>query len=106
MQLLRYQVFLTYAIAFLAVWYCAYTRLLPHRGDDDWGEQPPPQPTPWWWWAVALAPAWAVAALAAWLLARLILGVLSYRDCPEAAQELERQIEEARAEMKRRKIIE
>jgi len=98
--LLRYQVFLTYGIAFLSVWYYGLT----HQEEWDLSASSITRPSAVRL-AVTWAPVWAVLALAVVLLTRLILGVLSYRDCPEAARELEQQIEEAKAEMKRRKIL-
>jgi len=89
MGLLRYQVFLSYGILFFSVWYyCLQV--------DDFGLPP---------LLVKFAPIWALLALGLSLLFRLFLGVVTYQDCPEAAVEIERQILEAKAEMKKRKII-
>lgn len=92
--MLRYQVFLTYGVAFFSAWYyCLSKKEELHL-------------SPGSSLLVTLAPVWGVIALGVFLLARLIVGVLGFRDCPDAAQEINRQIVEARAEMKRRKIIE
>lgn len=89
MGLLRYQIFLSYGILFFSVWYYCLKV-------DDFGLPP---------LLVTFAPLWALFALGLSLLLRLFLGVLAYKDCPEAAEEIERQIVEARVEMKRRKIV-
>jgi hypothetical protein len=51
------------------------------------------------------APIWMILGLGIVLFLRLIVGVLSFRDCPEAASELEAEIEQAKIELKKRKII-
>ena len=90
MGLLRYQIFLTYGVAFLSVWYYALLN------QTEWNLPP---------LLVTFAPLWAIIVLGVVLLTRLILGVLAYQDCPEAAKEIEEQITEAMAEMKKRRII-
>jgi len=94
MGLLRYQVFLAYGVTFLSVWYYA----LQKQTAAEWNTTLPS-------WMVTLAPLWAIVAVGLVLLTRLILGVLAYQDCPEAAKEIEQQIKEAKAEMKKRNII-
>lgn len=90
--MLRYQVFLTYGVAFLSVWsYCLIRK-------DEFDLSPTVS------LMVTFAPALAVIVLGIFLLARLILGVLAYQDCPEAAREIDIQIAEAKAEMNRRKV--
>jgi Dolichol-phosphate mannosyltransferase subunit 3 (DPM3) len=54
---------------------------------------------------VIFAPVWAVLVLGFYLLSLLVYGVFTYRDCPEAALELESEIKEAKIEMKRRGVI-
>ena len=90
--MLRYQVFLAYCVAFLAVWYYG----LQKREEL---ELPPTLDL-----LVVFAPVWGVLTLGVYLLTRLIIGVFTYQDCPEAAEEIEKQIAEARAEMKKRRI--
>ena len=93
MGLLRYQIFLTYAIAFLSLWGMALKKKseldLPLAGDllIDW------------------APLWAIVAIGLYLLSVLILGVISFKDCPQAAVELESEVEEAKRDLRKRGII-
>ena len=54
--------------------------------------------------AVRCAPLWGIFCLGLYALISIGYGLMTFEDCPEAAAELERQIEEARAEMKRRGI--
>lgn len=88
MGLLRYQVFLTHAAVFAATWYYFLTKT--------------PDASAW----VTYAPIWAILVLGIFLFSRLVYGVLTYQDCPDAEREIDQQIVEARAEMKRRKVLE
>lgn len=91
--LLRYQIFLAYGCAFGAIWLYGIRNIdkleLPEVGNV----------------IVVYAPVWGVLFLGIYLLSRLVLGVFSFRDCPDAAKEIEMQIAEARNAMKARKII-
>jgi Dolichol-phosphate mannosyltransferase subunit 3 (DPM3) len=92
-MLLRYQVFLTYGVTLLAIWYWCWTQnelvdSLPLVGVF-----------------ISFAPAVFLLILGTYLLIRLFVGVLAFEDCPDAAKEIDCQIAEAKAEMKRRKII-
>lgn len=99
MGLLRYQVFLAYGGAFLAVWYSALLRkgeilsLVASQHEAlatvvlDW------------------APVLALFVFALYALARLIVGVMTFGDCPAAAAELEMQVAEAKKELKKRGIL-
>lgn len=91
--MLRYQLFLTFAVAFGSAWYYA----LSHRRDWSLSEESS--------LAILLAPVIAIVALGVYLLSRLVWGVLSYEDFPEASKEIEGQIEEAKKELRKRKII-
>ena len=86
MGLLRYQVFLAYGVLFVAVWQA----LLRQYPDDD---------------LVLWMPFWALGLLAIYGISSIAIGVLTFRDTPEAAAELEQQIAEAKAEMTKRGII-
>lgn len=91
--LLRYQIFLAYGGAFLALWYAALQNqeaIVEATGFPDL--------------AVQWAPLWGIVGLGLYALITITYGVLTFEDCPQAAAELERQAEEARAEMKRRGI--
>lgn len=94
MGLLRYQVFLSYTGAVLALWAIALGNDNSHfklKTYTDIG--------------IVFAPLWCLIALGIYLLSLLINGVLTYRDCPEGSLELEGEIAEAKKEMKKRGII-
>lgn len=94
--LLRYQVFLSYGVAFLALWYAALQNkeaILEASGHPEATDL-----------AVQWAPLWGILCLAVYAFVSIAYGVLTFEDFPEAATELELQVKEARAEMKRRGI--
>jgi dolichyl-phosphate mannosyltransferase polypeptide 3 len=95
--LLRYQIFLAYGGAFLALWYAA---LLNQETIVEASIFPVSTTE----LVVRWAPLWGIVALGLYALISVIYGLLTFEDCPEAAFELERQIQEARTEMKRRGI--
>lgn len=90
--LLRYQVFLLYAVLFLAVWQGAKM-----NQDETAGIGTKI--------LVDFAPLWAVVALGVYALSTIIYNVMTFNDCPEAAKEIDENVKEAKAEMKKRKII-
>jgi dolichyl-phosphate mannosyltransferase polypeptide 3 len=94
MGLLRYQIFLMYGAVFVSVWYYA----LVNKESYDLSPKVS--------LLVMFAPVWGILALGIYLLLRLIVGVMTFSDVPEASTELEGHIAEAKAEMRRRKIIE
>ena len=83
--MLRYQLFLSIGIAFLSVWYAAL----------QWSS------APW----ISYAPVWAIVALGGYALSCITIGLINFKDCPEAASEIERQVEEAKASMVKRGVI-
>lgn len=91
--LLRYQIFLGYGAAFLAVWY--YLLLNHHRyvKSDSLVT------------LIQWAPFFGLVFFASFALSSLIIGVMNFRDCPDAAAEIEKQVLEAKAELKKRGII-
>lgn len=94
--LLRYQIFLAYGGAFMALWYAALQNkesIMETTGFPDATDI-----------AVRWAPLWGIVGLGLYALITIGFGMLTFEDFPEAAAELERQVEEARAEMKRRGI--
>lgn len=95
--LLRYQVFLAYGSAFMALWYAALQ-------NKDAIVEAAPFPNDVVDLAVRWAPLWGLVGLALYALIVIGYGLLTFEDFPEAAAELERQVKEARAEMKRRGI--
>ena len=89
--LLRWQIFATYAVGFVAIWYFA----LAAKPDDN-------SPLAI---LVDYAPVWAILALGVYALGSVLYGVANFRDCPEAAAEIEQQVAQARKELKRRGIV-
>jgi len=93
MGLLRYQVFASYVAAIILSWLWALNNIesLPLS----------PQLHP----AITFAPLLVVVAVGLYLLSVLVVGVLSFRDCPEAAKELDRDVKAAKADLRSRGII-
>jgi Dolichol-phosphate mannosyltransferase subunit 3 (DPM3) len=102
MALLRYQLFLCYGLGFGAVWYQALQHLDAVRSTEAEAATPL---SPWINVAVVFAPLWVLVGLGVYAVASIAIGVSNFRDCPEAAIELDKQVQEAKAEMKRREII-
>ena len=98
---LRYQVFLSYGVAFIATWfYCLLNKnkIITSTATTTSQQQVIDV-------AITFAPIFAIVILGIYLLSRLILGVLAFEDCPDAAKEIDAQIAEAKTDMKRRKVI-
>lgn len=91
--LLRYQLFAVCGIAFLSSWYMALQK------KEEWNLSTKST------LLVDFAPLWAIIAVGLYLLTVLVLGVISFEDCPQAAKEIDLQVKEAKAEMKKRGII-
>ena len=87
--LLRWQLFATYAVGFIAIWRFAVSAK-PDSGPNQ---------------LVDYAPIWAIFALGIYAASSVLYGVAKFRDCPEAAAEIEHQVAEAKKELKRRGII-
>lgn len=84
--MLRYQLFLSAAAVFVAVWWAALQSF--------------PDET-----MVQLGPVWAILLLGIYAVGSIAIGLMNFKDFPEAAAEIDRNVIEAKAEMKRRKII-
>lgn len=108
MGLLRYQIFLGYAFAFISVWLVALRRkeeivdsvvaALSSQADSSDAVG-----------AIANAvvdfmPILAVVAFGLYALLLLVVGVIRFEDVPEAAKELETHVAEAKEEMRKRKL--
>lgn len=91
--LLRYQVFLVYGFVFLAVWQGA-------KMNQDESKASVTARI-----VVDFAPLWGVLLLGLYAVTTIIYNVLTFNDCTEATKELERQIKEAKAEMRKREVI-
>ena len=89
--ILRYQVFLAYTAAVVAVWYA----MIKQGEYSDYGLSP---------LLVQPFPLWVLLGLALYAASRIIYGVATLGDYPEASTELEGEIKEAKLEMKRRGI--
>jgi hypothetical protein len=83
--LLRYQLFLGIGVLFLAVWYA--------------GLQTTSDPL------VLYAPVWAILLLGVYAVGCIAVGLANFKDSPEAAAEIDQQVIEAKAEMKKRGVI-
>jgi len=81
-------------VGFIAVWNIAATSKPDHVGSLPLADV-----------LIDWAPVWAVAALGVYAVVSVMYGVANFRDCPEAAKEIEQQVIEARKELKRRGII-
>jgi hypothetical protein len=94
--LLRYQVFLAYGGAFMALWYAALQNQEAIMQATSF-----PAATEG---AIRWAPLWGIVSLG--LYASIVVGhgLLTFQDFPEAVAELECQVKEARVEMKKRGI--
>ena len=88
MELLRYQIFAATGISLLSIW-------LALLNNSTTASNP----------LVLYAPVWSVLLLGLYAIISVILGTMSFKDCPEAAAEIETQIKEAKTEMKKRGII-
>ncbi|KAM0721233.1 hypothetical protein Q7P37_003521 [Cladosporium fusiforme] len=53
---------------------------------------------------IPVLPFWAIVSFGAYLLAKLGYGVLTFHDVPEAHEELVKQIEQAKADLKKRGV--
>jgi Dolichol-phosphate mannosyltransferase subunit 3 (DPM3) len=91
--MLRYQVFLSYGIPFLAFGWWAITRKSDEMASTSLAHR------------VVLPLFGGVGLLGVYLFARLVIGVASFQDCHDAAVEINAQIKEAKAELRKRKII-
>jgi hypothetical protein len=90
MGLLRYQLFLAYAGVFLASWFYALRNEFDLSGRE---------------FLIDFAPLWAVLCLGAYAALRLAIGLVQFKSYPNAAMELELEVAEAKAELKKRGII-
>jgi dolichyl-phosphate mannosyltransferase polypeptide 3 len=94
MGLLRYQVFIAYGAVFLAIWYKALS--FRNEAKADLSKEVD--------LLITFAPVWAVLGLGIYAVSNLIHGVSNMSDCPNAAKEIEKNVKEARKDMKKRGI--
>jgi len=88
MELLRYQIFIAIGVPFLSIW------LALIKGFDTTLNP-----------LVLYAPIWSVILLGLYATGSIVFGLMSFKDTPEAATEIERQILEAKTEMKKRGVL-
>jgi len=89
MELLRYQVFLAVGVTFLSIW-LAVIQSFDTREIDP---------------LLLNAPIWSIIMLGMYAVGSIIIGLISFKDTPEAAAEIDRQVIEAKTEMKKRGIL-
>jgi dolichyl-phosphate mannosyltransferase polypeptide 3 len=107
--LLRWQIFTTYAVGFLAMWRAAIVWknsqvINDNSSSSSSGEtsSPPSFPVDL---LIDYAPFWAIIVLGIYAGGSVVWGVLNFRDCPEAATEIEQQVVEAKKELQKRGIL-
>ena len=88
--MLRYQLFLGYGVAFAAVWYGALQR----KGEivSTLGTSAPVTSI-----VVDYAPIWAILVLGVYAVLSVAYRVATMADCPDAAEEIDMQVKEAKA---------
>ena len=105
MGLLRYQIFLSYGAIFVSLWIYliinSSTSTSSNSVDNNNNNKLVLSNNTKIWYI----PVMGVIMLGSYLLTLLIVGVATYKDCPEAAIEMENEIKEAQLEMKKRKVI-
>ena len=103
-QLLRYQLFLAYVFAFLAIWYGALN-YIDHLLSDSGKEDQTSENTKSnfndlrqvvAWNVIVFAPLWGILVLGLYALISVIHGVAIMSDCPDAADEVDRDVKGAR----------
>ena len=109
--LLRYQIFLSYGILIIGIWYTAVQNkaVLVNEGGETSSiiSIPVFSSLPRFLQEAMIdyLPFWLLLCLAIYAVGSIAYGVVNFRDCPDAALEVERNIEEAKTEMKKREII-
>lgn len=91
MELLRYQIFSGMGVLFISIWFALIK-------SSDTGEK---EINP----LLLYAPIWSIIVLGIYAVGSIAIGLISFKDTPEAAAEIDRQVIEAKAEMKKRGII-
>ena len=99
--MLRYQIFLSYAALFLALWipilmkrddiFVIMNKMTPGLVSEEIISS-----------LITYAPIWGILCLGIWALFKVIHGVIICKDCPEAAQELEGHVKSAKIELAKR----
>ena len=100
-KLLRYQIFLVYGAIFLATWWMLLSRLPP--GAEEHGDEQTTISIETI--LIRYLPIWAILLLGLYAASSVVYGVIIFKDTPDAAVELDRQITEAKQEMTKRGVI-
>ena len=95
--MLRYQVFLFWGVLWGAIWFQAL------KNQDELVPKSPLSPDTTKFF-IKLFPVWIIVALAMYAASTILYGLATLGDFPEAATELEKEIKEAKAEMKKRGV--
>mmetsp|Transcript_32395 Transcript_32395/g.53566 ORF Transcript_32395/g.53566 Transcript_32395/m.53566 type:complete len:100 (+) Transcript_32395:160-459(+) len=95
--MLRYQIFLCWGALWAAIWYQAMNT------EESLVEKSPlsPEATKM---LIQLLPLWILVALAIYAIVTILYGLANLGDFPEASAELEKEIKEAKAAMKKRGV--
>mmetsp|Transcript_28926 Transcript_28926/g.40557 ORF Transcript_28926/g.40557 Transcript_28926/m.40557 type:complete len:103 (+) Transcript_28926:68-376(+) len=95
--LLRYQIFLVHGVLFFSIWHASLSNM------DKIVELSPfaSNVTTLLVW---YAPVLAIGMLGIYALVTILYGVITFEDCPDAVAEIDRQVKEARIELKKRGI--
>jgi len=94
--LLRYQLFLSIGILFVGLWKASVTRLSTIQKTLSSALSIDPNTTKIF---VIYLPIWAILLLGVYALCSVLYKVATFGDCPEAAVELNQQIEEAKQKL-------
>mmetsp|Transcript_982 Transcript_982/g.1136 ORF Transcript_982/g.1136 Transcript_982/m.1136 type:complete len:95 (-) Transcript_982:41-325(-) len=90
MEMLRYQLFLAICVTFISIWLAVIQSFDYTREIDP---------------LLLYAPIWSIIMLGIYAVGSIITGLISFKDTPEAAAEIDRQVLEAKIEMKKRGIL-
>jgi hypothetical protein len=95
MGLLRYQIFLSQGIVFLALWYAGLQQqdLILEKQQQLFPSVPLNVVSA----GITYTPLFAVLLLGLYAAGSIIIGVANFSDCPEAAAEIDVQVKEAKA---------
>ena len=97
MALLRYQLFLVIGVGFMSIWYALLTQQCNKNDKDNANTKSNI--------LIVYAPIWAIILLGIYAVVSIGYGLMNFKDTPEAAKELDKEIVEAKAAMKRRGIL-
>jgi hypothetical protein len=94
----RYELFLFIGITFLAVWCGILKKCIENNAVQQLS-------APTLYAIIVYLPAWAILSVGLYGIGSIGMGVMNFRDVPDAAAEIEIQIRDATVEMTRRGVI-